>query len=225
MMKLFKHKTVTQLNECNMETLITTPLGIVGLSLYNDNLDILSQTPQFSKCLLHGGQVYGWEEKNIIVEIVISKPPIRIPETMKIENSRGILIRLFCKTDNMTLSFLTYWSKREWEDGGSDTGQFLQASTWNKGSMRLSIGTEDSEYLEQRMMNNWLMPIRKSDSYNLTGSNEDGLEIDLPNIRANELCQFHVFIAWGSSSDRYDASTWYAVDQDSKQILEFEDLL
>ena len=224
-MKLFKPSTTIEFNECNTEPSIITPLGTVNLSLYYGDLDILLEKPNFNKVLPSGGRIYGWEARNIIVETVISNPPIYIPETMKIDSAVGILIRILCETDNISLRFLTYWSQRCWEDGGSDTGQYLEASTWDKDCRRLSIGAEDSEYMVQRMNGNKLMPIRLRDSYDLVMSNEEGLTIELPSIRVNELCQFHVYIAWNSISNKYDASTWYAVDQSSEQILSFEALL
>jgi len=133
-------------------------MGTVKLALHYDNYDIFSQKPNFAKALPFGGHIYGWEARDIICEVVISNPRVHIPETMKIDESKGVLIRILCRTDNI-------WS------------------------------------------------------------NEEGIEIDLPKIEKNEICQFHIYIAWKLKSDKYDASTWYAVDQGAKQILECEGLL
>lgn len=106
-------------------------------------------------------------------------------------------------------------------DGGFDSGEGLEAQTWDIGSARLSLGTEDWEYLEARAYKRQFMPSRLADELDISTVRyvDDGLQIPFPPLHPGELVQVHFVVAWTEVEDPFQCDTWYAVDQDPAQIL------
>lgn len=51
-----------------------------------------------------------------------------------------------------------------------------------------------------------------------------GLSVSIPYIKKDDMCQIQFVTAWGDYKDSMDVSTWMAVDQPYKKILNEADL-
>lgn len=101
-------------------------------------------------------------------------------------------------------------------DGGPESGENLDAQGWESEKHILSLGTDDSEYLNFRAHKN-ILPKRfathNPDGLSWVNYVDYGLEIEVPNLRKNEYIELRFSIAWKEKEQNEDdISTWLAVD-------------
>ena len=104
--------------------------------------------------------------------------------------------------------------------GWPESGEGLIAQSFENDQIKLTIGTEDEEYLERRAKSqDWLPHRFKSEmKANLIEYLYNGIKVTVPKLFQNEQAQLHFIAAWSFKKDS-DASTWYAVDQSPRNIL------
>jgi hypothetical protein len=123
--------------------------------------------------------------------------------------------------------------------GSVQSGEFLDAITFENETQHLSLGTEDNEVMQIRARENDWMPARLEKALKIwepgtptfTNYTESGFESFVPELLENERIYFH-FLAAGNSRkksadypDEDDGSTWYAVDQPKKNLLKWLNIL
>jgi hypothetical protein len=123
--------------------------------------------------------------------------------------------------------------------GSVQSGEFLDALTFENETQQLSLGTEDNEVMQIRARENDWMPARLEKALKLwepgtpafTNYTETGFESFIPELLENERIYLH-FLAAGNSRkkstdypDEDDGSTWYAVDQPKKNLLKWLNIL
>lgn len=221
-MELFQSKKNHVLEDANQLLEIVTPLGNIRLALDAGAGNLLDETHTCQQ-LQNGGYIYTWKLEQLIIEIIMSNPIIPLPIHMQVDGSCGLLIRVMNLSDDLWLRCTAYWKEHQWITGGSNTGQYLECSTWENDHHYVSLGTEDAEALQDRMNNNKLMPILIEDEKELTFSDMNRIGIYLPSIESHKICQFHFYVAWKRYTDHEDVDTWYAVDQQAELILEHEE--
>ena len=92
--------------------------------------------------------------------------------------------------------------------------------SFDNSTHRLTLGTEDEEYLKSRANSNDWLPSHFKDEISSESIHfsRNGIIIDYPACFANETIQTHFIVAWTSNNNQ-DVSTWYAVDQSTTTIL------
>jgi len=221
-MLLFQSKQNDLRQTANQPLKIVTPLGNITLLLdagAGNLLDHHHTCHQFQS----GGYIYTWAYEHMRIEMIMSYPVIELPTHMQVDGHCGLLIRFMNLESELSLKCVAYWSEHQWITGGSSTGQYLEASTWEDDHYYVSIGTEDTEALHNRIHANKLMPIAIQEKQELTFSDMNRVGIYLPSIESHHICQFHFYIAWKRYTDPEDVDTWYAVDQQADLILKYEE--
>jgi hypothetical protein len=97
----------------------------------------------------------------------------------------------------------------------------LDAQTWEIGDVKLSLGTEDGEYLAARAHRGELVPPRLAPELDASTVQylADGLRVPFSSLQAGEIVQVHFILAWATDDDPYRVDTWFAVDQHPAEIL------
>lgn len=96
------------------------------------------------------------------------------------------------------------------------TGQGLEAIEWSSGGHLVVVGTEDGEYLRNRIRG-----LESSDFDNFMYTPTE-LILDLWGLPTGESLSFHFVIAENPDPEPVEASAWYAVDCAHQQILTAE---
>ncbi|MDN4617830.1 hypothetical protein QCD85_06955 [Paenibacillus sp. PsM32] len=222
-MELFQSKKNDELEMIHQPLEVVTPLGLIRLAL-DIGAGNLLDTSYICQQLQQGSYMYTWKSEQLVIEIMMAHPIIPLPLHMRVDGSCGLLIRVMnVSNDDVSLKCTAYWAEQQWITGGSSTGQYLEASTWESDTHYVSIGTEDAEALQDRSGTHNLMPIQIKDQNELTFSDINTIGMYLPSIASYKLCQFHFYIAWKKYTDDEDVDTWYAVDQQAQLILEHEE--
>ena len=107
-------------------------------------------------------------------------------------------------------------------EGSPESGENLDAKTWEDGRRRITIGTEDSEALGLRaggtLPSEWREPLhafvgaRSPEGWEYPVRYEpDGVALVLPEAPGAQVCDFHHAVAWQDVGAGDKTSTWYAV--------------
>lgn len=179
-----------------------------------------------------GAELYCWSQPSLRVELALLRFDPELPDGMQIDRGwlgvfrlqasrRVALPRLSCTLAGDVRGFT----------GGGDSGELLDAQTWDDGQTSVSIGTEDADALcrrarhARRLPPSWvehLCPFfEKPESarhlrYPVVYL-QHGVAIDLPPLPAGDRCEVHLAAALRPKTTDDDASTWYAVDIDPRR--------
>jgi hypothetical protein len=99
--------------------------------------------------------------------------------------------------------------------GTPETGECLDAQSWESEDTIVLSGTEDFETLEKRLPDTGL---------NLTTwppFPDDGLHIVLPLLQANQKVSLHYIVASNALPEPKECSCWFAVDINHDEVLAF----
>jgi hypothetical protein len=143
---------------------------------------------------------------------------------MNIDKAFGAVWRVKSLIDNLDCEFHAVLHPKETFkiEGGVNSGEGLEAFTWDNKLFNLSLGTQDGATLVHRSKINDRMPNcfdaeDEMSQHNIVQYLNNGINVPIPKIMKEELCQVHFAIAWAKYNDDY--STWFAVDLNSKSIL------
>jgi hypothetical protein len=219
---MFKsNNKISLCDTCN--NYITTPLGKVIFEAYIGNKSLFQNDfAKKSYKLANGGCLISYANSNVILELALCEPTIRLPEHMDVEKVFGIVWRIKPLTENIRCRFITK-IKIEKFNGGPDSGEDLDAITWDVDQYRATLGTQDNIAIVRRSINNDLMPNGIYD-YEFINYLKNGLQVNIPNLIKNDITQVHFVVVWNKRKDEDDVSTWFAADMSSKDILSAEEL-
>ena len=93
------------------------------------------------------------------------------------------------------------------EQGSPESGEWLDAQSFVRGSGVLMLGTEDGDSLANRL--SWFN-LNYSTNYPIAYLS-DGFEIGFRYVPPDKPLDFHFILAY-NASDRRDSSEWFAVD-------------
>lgn len=219
-MELFE-KDLEKLNIIDTYNKIETPLGSIYFSVQTDNTYIDTTTiSEYINQSLDGKTIYRWENYNFEAEFMSYKPINHIPDGMVVDDCIAVAWRLRAKkTINAPIEFKCIWDKNYvWKDYGANSGEYLDAQTWEDGIHYVTIGTEDGEYLFIRSKMDRMIPrcLQSRDAdLGLVQYSELGLTVPIPCMEANETCHIQFVVSWGKS----EIATWYAVGQTSNEFF------
>lgn len=204
------------------EPRIRTPFGEMASYAVMASLDTLSTLPDEQRVLSSGAEWRSWSTGSARAELLVAPYSPHLPEGRVVLGCQAILWRLRALTHVTRPTFACQWGDLPADaDGGPDSGEGLDALTWQLNSARLSLGTEDGEYLRARATKGSLMPARLATELNASTVHylADGLSVPLPSLQPSELVQLHFIVAWTSPGGPDLADTWFAVDQPASTVL------
>jgi hypothetical protein len=100
-------------------------------------------------------------------------------------------------------------------EGGPESGEHLDAQSWEGEHDVVVVGTEDGEALSGRMP--WLHI--QGDPLALVQYRDDGLNVPLKRIPAGVTIGLHYVVAENDNPEPLECSAWYAVDVPHEQLL------
>ena len=217
-MRLFDLK---DFNYCTKpKTSIENPLGKVKFDLLLSGIKL----PTFSSAFTNGKGDYltGWYSNSFEAELLICSPSLCLPDNMYVEGCQAAVWRIVLHDKAFACDFYANWCNGfVWTDGGPNSGENLEAQTWESEEYEVSVGTQDGEMLQARAVNNELMPVEFNSCINplaLVKCTKTGLVVPIEQVFTNQICQIHFVVAWAPKKQD-DVSTWYAVDVSHRNIL------
>lgn len=197
--------------------LVNSPLGNLLFSC-EVNKNNLTQSNSLEICTFQNeGHFSSWVNEFYEIEFLRMVFLPSIPNGMQVEPSILVTWRIKalseinckfkCSLDSNLLGF-------------PEPGENLTSISFENSLIKLTIGTEDEEGLESRAKSkNWL-PNHFEKEINVDNIEylPNGVELKLPTLHNNDFAQIHFIVSWSSKVNN-ETSTWYAVDQSPKKIL------
>ena len=147
------------------------------------------------------------------IKLQVFKPDPNLPPGMSVKRVRAVLLKACSRTGFKRLDFSCRFDTEI--NGGPESGENLDAQSWEGTQDIIVVGTEDGEALSSRMP--WLEFM--GDALALVQYRKDGLNIPLKQIPAGESISLHYIIAENSNPEPVKCSAWYAVDIPHKQLF------
>ncbi len=217
-MQLFNLNNYKEITSQNVEN-IETPLGEIKFNLTIEDYEIALKKPTNLYQLSNNNKIYSWDYKAFKTELLICYPKINLPKEMHVDNCIAGAWRLKALDNISTCVFSCKWTEnKRWSDVTPNSGEYLDAQTWEGLNKYVTIGTEDGEYLVIRAMKNDMIPahlIKEVNTLDLVKYFDDGLMIPITRILKDDILQIHFVISWAHN----EISTWYAVGIPSQDIL------
>ncbi len=219
-MDLFKTPLKTQ--KTNLSPLsYSTPLGNIYFDLIVNNKNFRDFKPQktisFQKTI-----VSLWDLENCCIEFLQTPFKPKIPSTMQVETCLAGIWRIKSLSKELLPVFrVTLNSNSSLElNGEPESGEGLVSITFENPKMKLSIGTEDEDYLNNRAFTKNWMPNHFAGKIFSSAIEllPNGIEVSLPCLKAQDCIQIQFIIAVASKKQHSD-SCWFAVEQSSEYIL------
>lgn len=220
-MNLFKTKK--QFKSIDLEPLISeTPIGDLTFNAHFSGKSLLNFKPKSTNLIDDNGIVATWIFDECQIEFLTLNIIPHLPTGMQVSHCLSGIWRVKVLKNHPIFNFectLNYMKPNfpDESDVFIESGEGLAAQTWETPVVRLTIGTEDEDYLQQRASDqNWL-PYRFKDLINPNSIEylKNGIKISLPEFRENEVVQIHFSIAWTFR----EIATWFAVDERVGDIL------
>ena len=235
---LFKCRTLEPAPDAKPE--IVTPLGTLTLDAEFGGIVIGDLKTSSSYRLELDGYLFNWTLDGVIAELLLCRPRFTLPEGMSVTDCWAGMWRLRATAAALPgerPEFSCRWEPGyQWTEGGPNSGEGLDAQTWENADALVTVGTADCDWLSGQAKRG-LQPPRWTDilGWNYSGITPDaatgridpvvylgdGFRLVLPELSADETCQVQFVVAWAPNTgdERVDASTWYAVDQRPEDIV------
>lgn len=172
------------------------------------------QTPigqiEFYVVLGAGERIAGSEFTFIVVPI----HPV-LPAGMTVIQVKGILIKLSPRVTHRYVRVGFKWLKPWSILGSPESGEGLEAQSWEARGSLVVVGTEDYEALASRLPE---LALTEEDRCLVT-YHPDGMEVVLPSVPADFVTSLHFVVAVNSFPEPVECSAWYAVDVPHNQLL------
>lgn len=195
-----------------------TPLGAIDLSVSADGIRCGDLAPLVYNVATHA-HVLVWDAPALRAELLLAPLPADLPEGETVEAGEAAVWRVRATEPVLACAFEARWRDgRAPAAGGVDGGEGLVALTWEHEGLELSLGAPNAESLafHERagtiMPEAWhtLMAVDDPSSVFIEEYSPDGLRLQLPGLRAGEVAQLHMAVAWAERTE--EPSTWRAVN-------------
>lgn len=154
-------------------------------------------------------------------ELLVGPVSSKLPAHMSVLGCVAALWRVRARDTAPDCRFVCHWpSSPAGSKGSPTTGAGLDAIAWDVGRYRLSLGTEDGEFLATRAENRDFVPSRFAKELSLSTVDymEDGLVVPLSSLEPTEIIQVQFIVAW--ALDDWDCpASWFAVEQSPAHLL------
>lgn len=205
--------------------LVRTPLGDLRLrARFGDGAEA---DPTDACRIVPDGRLFVLRDDRVHAELLLVTPELDLPHCMSVDGCVAGVWRVRAMDRVPSCEFSCRWDPGfVWSDAhGPESGESLDAQSWSRGRIRVSVGTQDVEFLRARAIHGDRLPASwgKLLGYGEGESDpvryvEDGFLLSLPPLVPGDLCQVQFTVAW-AEHDSDDASTWFAVDCRWEQIL------
>ena len=160
------------------------------------------------------GYIFNGGSLETLAELEVCHP--ELPPTMEIAECRIFKWHIKATEDCASFKIVCELDATSKIDGGPNSGEWLDAQTWESESHVLSIGTDDGDYLNFRAGKN-LIPKRfmttHPDGLLWTNYTDNGIEIEIPILLKGETIEARFSASWKQKgADKDDCATWYAID-------------
>lgn len=170
---------------------VNTPLGNLNFSAVAENFSDISE----------------------FTEVALSRPEVKLPSGMVVEDLVACLLICQPRERLLNLVFQCIWDTPSLK-GAPDSGERLDAQSWENATHIVMVGTEDYEALNERMpelsLREELYPIEYM---------TDGFRIMIPSVEPGTRLSLHYVIATNRLPEPVDCSCWYAVDINHNVVL------
>lgn len=224
-MKLFKSPLKFSTKDLNILS-ISTPLGMVYFDFLFNGMSIREIKPTETNA---SGEtlISYWDVQECHVEFLRGNIIPKIPSGMEVEGCVAGMWRIKNKGNNLKTTFETHFGDKEFSakfEANPESGEGLLCQSFENDFYKISIGTEDEDYLNQRAYGK-SMPSRFRNliTPNMVEYTPEGLQIDLPRLENGECVQIQFVIAW-TPKKHPEVSTWFAVGQAPSYILQSLDV-
>lgn len=207
-----------------IDSIIDTPLGQV--TTYITHLDnIVGDNIAGSTFYLEtGARITTFYSEDFVAELLTCRPNYFIHPEQRILDCWAFLWRFRASKFIHEPIFMVTWKENyKWKESGYNGGQYLEARTFSDNDYVVTIGTQDDEVLETRAAKNEYIPKKFIDmvsgAFTLVSGFNEGIEVPMPDLEPNDICQIHFIIAWNTEF-KDEVATWYAVDCLPEFIME-----
>lgn len=185
---------------------IQTPLGVFDINfIQNDHVNSLEEE-----------RVFKWGT----IKTDICTPRPALPEGMEVNETVLVSLEILANKKCASFNIVCACADKDFlVEGGIESGQYLDAITWEDCENILTLATRDSEHLAECAYSGKIVPKRftekVSDDGTLSWVNylENGLSINVPDLEENEILMLNFSLSWLDKSKAYnEISTWYATD-------------
>lgn len=207
-----------------IESIIDTPLGQVTTYItYRGN--ILDDGMAESTLLLESGaRITTFYTQDFEAELLTCRPDhIKIPDQQVLDCWSFLWRFKALKIIHEPIFIATWKVNYLWKESGYNGGEHLEAWTFSDNEYLVSIGTQDDEILEARAIENDYIPKKFiemiNNPYTIVSGFNEGIEVPMPDLEPNDICQIQFNIAWNTEF-KDEVATWYAVHCFPYDVLE-----
>ena len=142
-----------------------------------------------------------------VTEVTLNEaiPTEVLPEGMSVKRRRAALLFVESACQLRRVSFSC--SLNSPVSGGSCSGQGLEAIEWEDSGSLVVVGTEDADFLNQR-----LPFLRLKQDEAIVTYSPSSITVSLENIAPKQQLSLHFVIAENPNPEPAECSAWYAVD-------------
>lgn len=227
-MKLFESSQFRYTSDDEFPRLLT-PLGELAFDFH-----ITPCSHSDKRCVRHyrhhdkPADVFQLEESTFTIELLSVDIPLMSTVHADDLKCRAFLLRIeaFIPIDiHVRLGWL---SSYQWIVGCGEPSEGIEAKTWKNDQWKVTIGTENEEYLAARARVNQWMPSRLVPQIqqavdSIVNIKVDSVAIKLHDLLASERCQLQFVVASNRNELVDDISTWLAVSNYPSVILQYAD--
>ncbi|YCM47029.1 hypothetical protein V2O64_24615 (plasmid) [Verrucomicrobiaceae bacterium 227] len=149
-------------------------------------------------------RVLGLDSSGCSIDLLT--PTIELPPGMSVDGVVAAMIQVPPTRSASAVRCECVWDQAP-ASADPESGECLDAQSWDSNGHRVTVGTEDCDALCHRLPELGFT----EDQYPVAYS-EDGLSIMIPDAAAGSSFSLHFVVAWRSLPDPADCSTWFAVD-------------
>ncbi len=176
---------------------MVTPLGTIGFRALVEDVAVTALPPGQVLLVAGGGHILCWDLPAFRMELLLCRPKFSLPGGMRVSDCWAGMWRVKAHGDLPSCLFYCGWDPgHRWVEWGPESGEALYAKTWEDPHWKVSIGTEDEEWLAGRARRAAGLPPRLS-SYFSGGGFLDAL--------------FHCEAAIDDTPDSEDPIGWQGV--------------
>ncbi len=220
---------------------VPTPLGNLGFEAVIDGVDVCGLVPSAVSNTPAGGRLFHWDIDLFRAELLLTPLTPSLPEGMRVDGCWAGIWRVKAVVPAEELEFRCEWEPGHlWTKGSPDSGEWLDAQTWDDDIIQVTVGTQDALALASRAKHGDLLPPSWAEILGWSALEANGIlridpviytprgfRLSLPQLGRRELCQVHFVAAWSPApstpeearNDSLYVSPWYAVDQTSASVL------
>lgn len=203
---------------------IKNPFGKAILEAFFDGVVLSDTLPCIKGAVTDNVVIYIWDLKDFHIELLKVNINPSLPPGMKVDCCLAFLWRFKTLSKKAHPKFSCRLKFIEGNlEGEPESGEGVIAQSWDNNVARITIATEDEEFLKFRAQGGKSLPVRLAANNlivpDLVEYLEDGIQVSLPPFEANEEGQIQFIISWVKGVKKNNISTWFAVEISPQEIL------